>query len=85
VSDVAELAATLALDACAASAVNAFSDDTYGLFALAELIRSRLSSHSHVVDDTDEADVVEPIFINGRAKQLHPTFRRLADNLLDAA
>jgi nucleoside-diphosphate-sugar epimerase len=85
VSDVAAVAGELVLGDCAPSIVNLFSDDTYGLSALAELIRRGLGSASHVVDDTDESDAPEPVFVNDRAKQFHPTFRKLADNLFDAA
>jgi nucleoside-diphosphate-sugar epimerase len=85
VSDVVELAVALALGASSPSVINAFSDDTFGLSALAELICAGLGSHSKVVDDSHEADAPEPIFVNIEAKRLHPAFRRLADNLYDVA
>ena len=85
VSDIAELATALVLGACAPSTINAFSDDTYGLSSLAELVRSKLGSLSEVVDNTDDASAPKPVFVNLEAKRLHPRFRRLADNLLDAA
>jgi nucleoside-diphosphate-sugar epimerase len=85
VSDVADLAAELVLSACAPSVVNAFSDDTFALSVLAQLICAGLGSPSKVVDNSHETDGPEPVFVNVRAKRLHPTFRRLADNLLDAA
>jgi nucleoside-diphosphate-sugar epimerase len=85
VSDVAELAAALVLDARAPSIINAFSDDTYRLSALAELVRSGLGSLSEVVDNANDASAPEAVFVNVEAKRLHPRFQRLADNLLDAA
>jgi nucleoside-diphosphate-sugar epimerase len=85
VSDVADLAAELVLGACVPSAINAFSDDTFGLSMLAELVCAQLGSPSRVVDDSQELEAPEAVFVNVEAKWLHPTFRRLADNLLDAA
>jgi nucleoside-diphosphate-sugar epimerase len=85
VSDVANLAAELVLRACAPSAINAFSDDTFGLSMLAELVCTQLGSLSKVIDDSQETKAPEAVFVNVEAKRLHPTFLRLADNLLDAA
>jgi nucleoside-diphosphate-sugar epimerase len=85
VQDVATLAAALILGDHCPSVVNAFSDDTYELFALADLIKTRLASRSHVVDETDETDTPTPVFVNVRAKRIHPRLRRLADHLRDAA
>src|SRR5271165_3451118 len=64
VSDIAELATALVLGACAPSTINAFSDDTYGLSSLAELVRSKLGSLSEVVDNTDDASAPKPVFVN---------------------
>jgi nucleoside-diphosphate-sugar epimerase len=85
VSDVADLAAALAFGIRCPPIINGFSDDTLGLSVLAELVCSRLGSGSNIVDESQEADVPEPIFVNVEAKRLHPKFRRLADNLHDAA
>lgn len=85
VSDVAELAATLAVETAAWPVVNAFSDDSLDLFALAELVRTGLGSSSVVMDNTHDAAGPEPVFVNAVAKRLHPMFRSLSDNLRDAA
>jgi nucleoside-diphosphate-sugar epimerase len=85
IKDVADLVAALVRDDCAPSVVNGFSDDTYSVPALAELIRVRLGSASQIVDETQDIEVPEPVFVNARAKRLHAPFRRLADHLLDAA
>lgn len=85
VADVAAITASLLAHAQAPHLVNAFSDDTYTLFALAELVRARLASTSRIVDGTDDTDVPAPSFVNAIAKQLHPGFRSLADHLRDAA
>lgn len=37
------------------------------------------------IEDIQDADVAEPVFVNMIVKRLRPTFRRLANNLLDAA
>lgn len=85
VKDVAELATALIFDENPPRVVNAFSDDTFGLTALADLVKSRLKSRSQIVDATEDFVMPIPIFANARAKQFHPRFRRLADHLLDAA
>lgn len=85
VSDVADLAAALAFGAGSPTVINVFSDDSLGLSALAELVCARLGSHSKIVDDSDDTDAPEPIFVNTEAKRLHPAFRRLAHNLYDVA
>ena len=85
VLDVAELTAALVVEGCPVSAVNGFSDDTFGLLALAEMIRTRLTSRSDMIDGTQDVDLAAPVFVNMVAKRLCPTFRRLADNLFDAA
>ena len=84
VRDVAEIAAALAIGENAPSVVNAFSDDTLGLYELADLLRTRLGSSSAVVDNTDGREAPEPEFLNALAKRVHHRFRRLADHLLDA-
>lgn len=84
VADVAELAVALLEEAHVPAVVNAFSDDTYELAALADLIRTRLGSSSQVVDERHVAQGPEPVFLNRIAKRLHPAFRSLADHLADA-
>jgi nucleoside-diphosphate-sugar epimerase len=85
VGDVAELTAALILSDESPSVVNAFSDDTHELPSLAQLVRAGLGSSSSVLDNTNDADAPRPVFQNARAKQLHPTFRKLVDNLHQAA
>jgi nucleoside-diphosphate-sugar epimerase len=85
VSDVAELAVALAFDDGQCHIVNAFSDDTWGLTALADLVRTSLKSQSPIVDVTEDIIVPTPVFMNTRAKQILPRFRRLADHVLEAA
>jgi nucleoside-diphosphate-sugar epimerase len=85
VRDVAELVLALLCDDNSPRIVNAFSDDTYGSMALAELVRTTLNSRSQVVDATDDTGSPKPIFVNKRAKRLHSRFRSLADHLFDAA
>jgi nucleoside-diphosphate-sugar epimerase len=84
VADVAELAVALLEEDHVPAVVNAFSDDTYELAALAELIRARLGSSSQIVDERHDAQGPEPVFLNGIAKRIHPAFRGLADHLADA-
>jgi len=85
VRDVAELEMAIIFNDAAPRVVNAFSDDTYGLLALADLVKTGVGSHSQIVDASDNTIVPEAIFMNTQAKQLHPRFRRLADHVLDAA
>lgn len=85
VKDVAALAVATVRDATdrSVSVINAFSDDTYGLFELADLIRAQLHSSSEIVDNTESIDIPLPTFDNTRAKRHHPRFLRLRDNLMD--
>jgi nucleoside-diphosphate-sugar epimerase len=85
VQDVAELAMALMLNDRAPRAVNAFSDDTRKLAALAGLVKAGLGSQSEIVDATEDAAVPETVYVNTLAKQFHPRFRGLADHLLDAS
>jgi nucleoside-diphosphate-sugar epimerase len=85
VQDVAELAMALMLNDRAPRAVNAFSDDTHKLAALAGLVKAGLGSRSEIVDATEDAVVPETVYVNTLAKQFHPRFRGLADHLLDAS
>ncbi|MBW0017783.1 MAG: NAD(P)-dependent oxidoreductase [Mycobacterium sp.] len=84
VADVAALAVSL-VNERGPAVVNAFSDDTYELGALAELVRTKLGSSSQILDESHPADGPEPVFLNGIAKRLHPAFRSLADHLTDAS
>jgi nucleoside-diphosphate-sugar epimerase len=83
--DVAELEMALLLDDGPPRVVNAFSDDTYKVTALAELVKVAIGSRSEIADATDDTVVPEAVYVNTRAKQFHPRFRRLADHLLDAS
>ena len=85
VKDVAELAIAILLDDSAPRVVNAFSDDTYKLAPLAELVKVELGSRSQIVDATYDTAVPEAAYVNARAKQYYPQFRRLADHLPDAS
>jgi nucleoside-diphosphate-sugar epimerase len=85
VSDVADLVVKVLSEAETPSVINAFSDDTYGLLALAELIRVSLDSRSQIIDGTTNAVAPEPVYINTRAKRLHFKFRTLAQHLRHAA
>ena len=85
VQDVAELAMAILRDDGAPPVVNAFSDDTYKVAALAELVKFELGSRSEILDATDDTVVPEAVYVNTRAKQFHPRFRRLADHLADAS
>jgi nucleoside-diphosphate-sugar epimerase len=85
VHDVAELGMAILLDDRAPRVVNAFSDDTYKLAALAELVKVGLGSRSQIVDATDDTAVPKASYVNTRAKQFYPRFRRLADHLPDAS
>jgi UDP-glucose 4-epimerase len=86
VDDVADLALAAAASASVTpSIVNAFSEDTLGIFDLAELVRQRLGSASSVVDETSTAAVPTPRFVNLRARALLPVFRALRDHLDEAA
>jgi nucleoside-diphosphate-sugar epimerase len=85
VADVAELAVALLQGDLVPAVVNAFSDDTYELVALAEVIRTKLGSSSRIVDESHDEEGPRPVFVNQIAKRLHPAFRRLADHLADAS
>lgn len=85
VADVAGLVFALLQEDCVHSAVNAFSDCTYELASLAEVILTVTGSSSQIVDETYPAEGSEPVFSNRIAKRLHPSFRRLADHLIDAS
>ena len=85
VQDVAELEMAILLADGAPRVVNAFSDDTYRVTALADLVKVGVGSRSEILDATDDTVVPEAVYVNIRAKQLHPRFRRLADHLLDAS
>jgi hypothetical protein len=85
VQDVAELEMAILLDDGAPLVVNAFSDDTYNVAALAELVKVGVGSRSQIVDATDDTIVPEAVYVNTRAKQFHPRFRRLADHVADAS
>jgi len=81
--DVASLAVGLARETSGgfAPVVNAFSDDTYGLFELADLVRIELGSSSPTVDETEDISCPDPVFENKVAKRHHPHFRALRDHL----
>jgi nucleoside-diphosphate-sugar epimerase len=83
VEDVAALAVTMAREASnwPEPILNAFSDDTYGLFELADLIRTQIGSSSEVVDETENVRIPIPIFDNRRSKRQYPRFRALRDSL----
>jgi nucleoside-diphosphate-sugar epimerase len=85
VADVAELAVALVQEDGVPAIVNAFSDDTYELAALAHLIRTKLGSSSQIVDESFATEGPDPVFPNQIAKRLHPAFRSLADHLADAS
>ncbi len=61
--------------------LNAFSDDTYGLFELADIIRTKIGSSSEVVDETENIAIPIPIFDNSRSKRHYPRYLTLRDNL----
>jgi nucleoside-diphosphate-sugar epimerase len=85
VKDVAALAIMMVQEATDWSepVLNAFSDDTYGLFELAEVVRTTIGSSSPIVDQTEDISCPVPSFENARAKRHHPRFRVLRDNLQD--
>jgi nucleoside-diphosphate-sugar epimerase len=85
VADVAELAVALVQEDRVPAVVNAFSDDTYEIAALAELIRTKLGSSSRIIDESYPAKGPEPAFLNRIAKRLLRSFRRLPDHLADAS
>jgi nucleoside-diphosphate-sugar epimerase len=85
VEDVAELAITLLTSDDRFYAVNAFSEDTYGLAALAHFIRDELRSTSSIIDNTNSAESPAPVFVNVLARRLQPRFRNLRDYVLDVA
>jgi len=83
--DVAALAITMTDERTdwSGPVLNAFSDDTYGLFELAEMVRTSLGSSSPIVDETENISGPVPAFDNARAKRHHPRFRALRDHLQD--
>lgn len=85
VMDVADLAITMAEDTSGhrVSVLNAFSDDTHGLFELADLVRAALGSSSATVDETMNVDCPVAAFENRRAKRHHARFRSQPDHLRD--
>jgi nucleoside-diphosphate-sugar epimerase len=85
VVDVASLALTLAANIHGKTepVINTFSDDTYGLFELAELIRTGIDSSSPTIDETQDTGYPAPVFENRLAKRHHPRFRTLRDHLKD--
>jgi nucleoside-diphosphate-sugar epimerase len=85
VKDVAALAITMTRETSDWSepVLNAFSDDTYGLFELAEVIRAKIGSSSAIVDETENTNFPVSTFDNGRVKRHYPRFRTLHDNLQD--
>ena len=86
VMDVASLAVVLAVNTSSEleAVVNVFSDDTFGLFELADLVRTKLGSSSPTLDETQDIDCPVPIFENRRAKR-HHRFRALRDHLQELA
>jgi nucleoside-diphosphate-sugar epimerase len=85
VNDIADLVAALSVSPEVPPVVNAFSDDTYGVSQLAQLALTELDSKTRIVDKTDSSQSPSPVYVNRLAKQYHPTFRRLADHMHDAA
>jgi nucleoside-diphosphate-sugar epimerase len=85
VKDVAALAITMTEERTdwSGPVLNAFSDDTCGLFELAEMVRASLGSSSPIVDETENISGPVPAFDNARAKRHHPRFRALRDHLQD--
>lgn len=85
VEDVAALAIAMAVqtDDSIRPALNAFSDDTLGLFELVKLICLHFQSTSAIVDETEDTEIVMPNFENILAKKLHPHFRVLREHLED--
>jgi nucleoside-diphosphate-sugar epimerase len=83
VRDVAALAVTMAREISDWSEpiLNAFSDDTYGLFELADVIRAQIGSSSEVIDRTEDISIPVPTFDNRRVKRHYPRFLRLRENL----
>jgi nucleoside-diphosphate-sugar epimerase len=81
VEDVAALAVTMARGASSEPILNAFSDDTYGLFELADAVRTQIGSSSPIVDETENVSIPVPSFDNKRAKLYYPRFLTLRDNL----
>jgi len=84
VADVAELVFTAIQQQTAPAIINAFSDDTYELGALAELVRVGLDSSSQIVDESQATAGPTPVFLNLAAKRLHSEFRSLRHHLADA-
>jgi nucleoside-diphosphate-sugar epimerase len=83
VEDVAALAITMAREASdqCEPILNAFSDDTYGLFELADVIRNKVGSSSAVLDQTEDVSIPIPTFDNSRSKRHYPRYLALRDNL----
>jgi nucleoside-diphosphate-sugar epimerase len=80
VKDVAAFAVAM-VRGCSEPVLNAFSDDTYGLFELAEMIRAQLNSSSAVIDKTESVSVPICTFENSRSKRHHPQFLTLRESL----
>ena len=85
VADVAELAIALVQEDSFPSVVNAFSDDTYEVAALAELVCTKVGGSSEIIDESYAAEGPEPEFSNQIAKRLQPSLRSLAHHLADAS
>jgi nucleoside-diphosphate-sugar epimerase len=83
VDDLAILATSILCEPSARSEriLNAFSDDTYGLFELADLVRTEIGSCSRVVDETECVNIPVPKFDNSHSKRWLPGYRSLRDNL----
>jgi nucleoside-diphosphate-sugar epimerase len=83
VDDLAALATNLLCEPSAKSerTLNVFSDDTYGLFELADMIRTEIGSCSRVIDETEDVNIPIPKFDNSRSKRWLPGYRTLRDNL----
>lgn len=86
IEDIASLAVAMACEASETEPiVNAFSNDTFGLFELAELIREKLGSSSALIDETENICVPHQVFVNRRFKDRRPDLLRLRDSLQDVA
>jgi UDP-glucose 4-epimerase len=81
VEDVAALAVTMVRGDSSEPVLNAFSDDTYGLFELADVVRTQIGSSSAIVDETENVSIPVPSFDNRRSKLHYPRFLTLRDNL----
>jgi len=85
VSDVADLALTACLsEKTFGHVVNAFSNDTFAVHDLAELVRKTMGSTSEIIDETSDVPVGIPTFENEIARELIGEFRDLSTHLRDA-